>query len=158
MSLNRIPIFVWAQTIVAFMVIFAMPAVMLSSTMLLMDRTVNTHFFNPAEGGDAILYQHLFWFFGHPEVYIIFIPGTGIVSTIISTFSRRRIFGYTAVVLSMVATGFIGFGLWVHHMFATGLPQMGESFFTAASLMIVIATGTQVFLLAGHHVDRQSRA
>jgi heme/copper-type cytochrome/quinol oxidase subunit 1 len=133
------------MVIVSFMVIFAMPAVMLSSTMLLMDRTVNTHFFNPAEGGDAILYQHLFWFFGHPEVYIIFIPGTAIVSTIISTFSRRRIFGYTAIVLAMVATGFVGFGLWVHHMFATGLPQMGESFFTAASLMIVIATGTQVF-------------
>jgi heme/copper-type cytochrome/quinol oxidase subunit 1 len=127
------------------MVIFAMPAVMLSSTMLLMDRTVNTHFFNPAEGGDSILYQHLFWFFGHPEVYIIFIPGTGIVSTIISTFSRRRIFGYTAILLSMVGTAFVGFGLWVHHMFATGLPQMGESFFTAASLMVVIATGTQVF-------------
>lgn len=145
MSLNRIPIFVWSQTVTAFMVIFAMPAVMLSSTMLLMDRTVNTHFFNPAEGGDALLYQHLFWFFGHPEVYIIFIPGTGIVSTIISTFSRRRIFGYTAIVLSMVATGFVAFGLWVHHMFATGLPQMGQSFFTAASLMIVIATGTQVF-------------
>jgi cytochrome c oxidase subunit I len=145
MSLNRIPLFVWAQTIVAFMVIFAMPAVMLSSTMLLMDRTVNTHFFNPAEGGDAILYQHLFWFFGHPEVYIIFIPGTGIVSTIISTFSRRRIFGYTAILLSMVGTAFVGFGLWVHHMFATGLPQMGESFFTAASLMVVIASGTQVF-------------
>ena len=145
MSLNRIPLFVWAQTIVAFMVIFAMPAVMLSSTMLLLDRTVNTHFYNPAEGGDAILYQHLFWFFGHPEVYIIFIPGTGIVSTIISTFSRRRIFGYTAILLSMVATAFVGFGLWVHHMFATGLPQMGESFFTAASLMVVIATGTQVF-------------
>jgi cytochrome c oxidase subunit I+III len=145
MSLNRIPIFVWAQTIVAFMVIFAMPAVMLSSTMLLMDRTVNSHFFNPAEGGDALLYQHLFWFFGHPEVYIIFLPGTGIVSTLIATFSRRRMFGYTAVVLSMVATAFIGFGLWVHHMFATGLPQMGESFFTAASLMIVIASGTQVF-------------
>jgi cytochrome c oxidase subunit I len=145
MSLNRIPLFVWAQTIVAFMVIFAMPAVMLSSTMLLMDRTVNTHFFNPAEGGDSILYQHLFWFFGHPEVYIIFIPGTGIVSTIISTFSRRRIFGYTAILLSMVGTAFVGFGLWVHHMFATGLPQMGESFFTAASLMVVIATGTQVF-------------
>ena len=88
------------RSIVAFMVIFAMPAVMLSSTMLLMDRSVNTHFFNPAEGGDAMLYQHLFWFFGHPEVYIIFIPGTGIVSTIIATFSRRRIFGYTALVLS----------------------------------------------------------
>jgi cytochrome c oxidase subunit 1 len=145
MSLNRIPIFVWAQVIVAFMVIFAMPAVMLSSTMLLMDRTVNTHFFNQAEGGDPLLYQHLFWFFGHPEVYIIFIPGTGIVSTIISTFSRRRIFGYTAILLAMVATAFVGFGLWVHHMFATGLPQMGQSFFTAASLMVVIATGTQVF-------------
>ena len=145
MSLNRIPIFVWGMVIVAFMVIFAMPAVMLSSTMLLMDRTVNTHFFNQAEGGDPILYQHLFWFFGHPEVYIIFIPGTAIVSTIISTFSRRRIFGYTAILLAMVATAFVGFGLWVHHMFATGLPQMGESFFTAASLMVVIATGTQVF-------------
>jgi len=145
MSLNRIPIFVWGMVIVAFMVIFAMPAVMLSSTMLLMDRTVNTHFFNQAEGGDPLLYQHLFWFFGHPEVYIIFIPGTAIVSTIISTFSRRRIFGYTAILLAMVATAFVGFGLWVHHMFATGLPQMGQSFFTAASLMVVIATGTQVF-------------
>jgi cytochrome c oxidase subunit 1 len=145
MSLNRIPIFVWSQLVVAFMVIFAMPAVMLASTMLLMDRSISTQFFNPAEGGDVLLYQHLFWFFGHPEVYIIFLPGTGIASTIISTFSRRPIFGYTALVLATVATGFIGFGLWVHHMFATGLPQMGDSFFTAASLMIVIATGTQVF-------------
>jgi cytochrome c oxidase subunit 1 len=127
------------------MVIFAMPAIMLSSGMLLSDRLINTHFFNPAEGGDAILYQHLFWFFGHPEVYIIFIPGTGIVSTIIATFSRRRIFGYLALVLSLVATAFIGFGLWVHHMFATGLPQLGQSFFTAASMMIAIPSGVQIF-------------
>jgi cytochrome c oxidase subunit 1 len=145
MTLNRIPIFVWSILVTAFMVIFAMPAVMLSSTMLIMDRLVTTHFFNPAEGGDALLYQHLFWFFGHPEVYIIFIPGTGIVSTIISTFSRRRIFGYLPLVLSLVATGFIGFGLWVHHMFATGLPLMGESFFTAASMMIAIPSGMQIF-------------
>jgi cytochrome c oxidase subunit I+III len=145
MSLNRIPIFVWAQTVTAFAVIFAMPAVMLSSTMLIMDRLVSTHFFNPAEGGDAILYQHLFWFFGHPEVYIIFLPGTGIVSTIITAFSRRKVFGYTALVLATVATGFIGFGVWVHHMFAVGLPQLSISFFTAASLMIVIPTGVQFF-------------
>jgi cytochrome c oxidase subunit I+III len=145
MSLNRIPMFVWSEVVTAFMVIFAMPAVMLSSTMLIMDRMVNTHFYNPAEGGDALLYQHLFWFFGHPEVYIIFIPGTGIVSTIITTFSRRKVFGYLGLVLSTVATGFIGFGVWVHHMFATGLPQMSESFFTAASLMIVVPTGIQFF-------------
>ena len=117
------------------MVIFAMPAVMLSSTFLIMDRLVSTHIYNPAEGGDASFYQHLFWFSGHPAVYIIFIPGPGIVSTIIATFSRRRIFGYLSLVLSLVATAFIGFGLWVHHMFATGLPLMGQSFFTAASMM-----------------------
>lgn len=145
MSLNRLPMFCWSQVVTAFMVIFAMPAVMLSSTMLIMDRLVNTHFYNPAEGGDALLYQHLFWFFGHPEVYIIFIPGTGIVSTIIAAFSRRKVFGYLALVLSTVATGFIGFGVWVHHMFATGLPQLSESFFTAASLMIVVPTGVQFF-------------
>src|SRR5207248_8889964 len=145
MSLNRIPLFVWAQTITAFLVVFAMPAVMLSSSMLILDRLVSTHFYNPAEGGDSILYQHLFWFFGHPEVYIIFIPGLGIVSTILSTFSRRHVFGYMALVLSMVATGFLGFGVWVHHMFATGIPQLGESFFTAATLMIVIPTSYQFF-------------
>jgi cytochrome c oxidase subunit 1 len=145
MSLNRIPMFCWAELVTAFMVIFAMPAVMLSSTMLLLDRLVATHFFNPAEGGDALLYQHLFWFFGHPEVYIIFIPGTGIVSTLIAAFSRRKLFGYVGLVLATVATGFIGFGVWVHHMFATGLPQLGESFFAAASLMIVVPTAVQFF-------------
>jgi len=145
MSLNRLPIFCWAEVITSLMVIFAMPAVMLSSTMLIMDRLIATHFFNPSEGGDALLYQHMFWFFGHPEVYIIFIPGTGIVSTIIAAFSRRKVFGYTALVLSTVATGFIGFGVWVHHMFATGLPQLSENFFTAASLMIVVPTGVQFF-------------
>src|SRR5438067_328892 len=145
MSLNRIPIFVWAEVVTSFMVIFAMPAVMMASTALILDRLVNTHFFDTTHGGDALLWQHLFWFFGHPEVYIIFIPGTGLVSTIITTFSRRATFGYMAIALSLVATAFMGFGLWVHHMFATGLPQLGESFFTAASIIIAIPTGIQIF-------------
>jgi cytochrome c oxidase subunit 1 len=145
MSLNRIPIFVWAMLVTSFMVIFAMPAVMLSSLMLALDRLVDTHFFNQAEGGDPLMWQHLFWFFGHPEVYIIFLPATGIVSTLLPPFARREVFGYLALVLSLVATGFIGFGLWVHHMFATGLPQLGLSFFTAASIMIAIPSGTQMF-------------
>ncbi len=145
MSLNRIPIFVWGQVVTSFMVIFAMPGVVVASTMLLLDRTTSTQFFNPAVGGDVLLFQHLFWWFGHPEVYIIFIPGTAIVSTIVATFSRRHVFGYMALVLSLIATGFIAFGLWVHHMFATGIPQMSEGFFTAASMMIAIPAGTQIF-------------
>jgi cytochrome c oxidase subunit I len=145
MTLNRMPILLWEKLVISFAVIFAMPAVMVASGLLLLDRLVGTHFFNPAEGGDVLLYQHLFWFFGHPEVYIIFLPGTAILSTLVPCFARRRIFGHTAIVVSVVATGFIGFGVWVHHMFATGLPQLSESFFTAASLMIVIPTATQFF-------------
>src|SRR5207248_8155322 len=145
MSLNRLPLLVWAMLVMAFMVIFAMPAIMMASTMLAMDRLVDTHFFNVAEGGDALLWQHLFWFFGHPEVYIIFIPGTGFVSTIVETFARRKVFGYPAMVLSLIATAFIGFGLWVHHMFATPIPKLGRSFFSAASMMIAIPSGIQIF-------------
>ncbi|HEY6659684.1 MAG TPA: cytochrome c oxidase subunit I [Pyrinomonadaceae bacterium] len=145
MSLNRLPLFVWAQVITSFMIIFAMPAVMLASSFLASDRLIDTHFFNPAEGGDAILYQHLFWFFGHPEVYIIFIPALGFISPIIITFARRKIFGHLALVLSLISTGFIGFGLWVHHMFATPIPQMGQSFFTAASMIISSPSGVQIF-------------
>jgi heme/copper-type cytochrome/quinol oxidase subunit 1 len=130
----------------SFMVVFAMPAVMVVSTiMLLNDRTIGTHFVNPAEGGDPLLYQHVFWFFGHPEVYIIFLPALGFISAILEANSRRAIFGYSAVVLSQVATGFIAFGLWVHHMFATGLPQIGEAYFTAASMMIAVTSGIQIF-------------
>jgi len=145
MTLNRVPIFVWSQVITSFMVIFAMPAVMLASTALILDRLVNTHFFDVEHGGDALLWQHLFWFFGHPEVYIIFIPGSGLVSLIVTTFSGRHMFGYLAVVLALLSTAFMGFGLWVHHMFATGLPRLGASFFTAASMMIAIPTGIQFF-------------
>src|SRR3954451_21341161 len=130
MSLNRIPLFVWSQVVASFMILFSMPAVMMASTMLSMDRltNINTHFFNHAEGGDPLLWQHLFWFFAHPEVYIIFIPASGFVSSIIPAFARRKDFGYLALVLSLIATAFIGFGVWVHHMFVTGVPQLGESF------------------------------
>src|SRR5207247_8342072 len=103
--------------VVSFMILFAMPAVVLSRTCLILDRLVGTHFFNQAEGGDALLWQHLFWFFGHPGVHIIFLLALGMISLSLSTFSRRPVFGYTALVLSLIATAFIGFGVWVHHMF-----------------------------------------
>ena len=145
MSLNRIPVFVWGQTVVAMMVIFSLPS----------DSTVEHHavarphwrnaVLQPAVGGDVLLYQHLFWWFGHPEVYLIFIPGAAVVSTIVTTFSRRHVFGYLTLVLSLVGTGFLAFGLWVHHMFATGIPQIAESYFTAASMMIAIPSGAQIF-------------
>src|SRR5581483_5071337 len=131
MSLDRIPLYVWSLLVQSFMVVFAMPSVMLATGYLATDRLVATHLFNYAEGGDALLWQHLFWFFGHPEVYIIFVPALGIVSAIVEAFTRRPVFGYPAMVAALVATGFVSFGLWVHHMFATGLPQLGESFFTA---------------------------
>jgi cytochrome c oxidase subunit 1 len=145
MTLDRIPLFVWSVLVTSFVVIFAMPAVMVASSMLIMDRLIGTQFFNPAEGGDALLWQHLFWFFGHPEVYIIFLPATGIVSSIVVTFARRQAFGYLPLVLSLIATGFLSFGLWVHHMFVTGIPQLGASFFTASSMLIAIPNGVQIF-------------
>ncbi|HXT16133.1 MAG TPA: cytochrome c oxidase subunit I [Gemmatimonadaceae bacterium] len=146
MSLNRIPLFVWAQLVVAFMIIFAMPAVATGSTLMLAeDRAINTHWFNYAEGGDVLLWQHIFWFFGHPEVYIIFLPGLGFITPIIETFARRKVFGYTALVMANVTTAFFAFGLWVHHMFATPIPELGQSLFTAASMLIAIPTGVQIF-------------
>jgi cytochrome c oxidase subunit 1 len=145
MSLDRIPLFVWSMLVTSFVVIMAMPAIMVASTSLILDRLVGTHFFNPAEGGDALLWQHLFWFFGHPEVYIIFLPAVGMVSTIVATFARRPVFGYLALVMALIATGILAFGLWVHHMFVTGLPRLGESFFTASSMAIAIPAGIQVF-------------
>jgi cytochrome c oxidase subunit 1 len=145
MSLDRIPIFVWAMTATSFMVLFAMPAVMLASTALMLDRLVNTHFFDPSLGGDTLLWQHLFWFFGHPEVYTIFLPATGMVSSIVAAFARRPVFGYLGIVLSIIANAILSFGLWVHHMFATGLPRLGASFFTASSMVIAITSGVQIF-------------
>jgi cytochrome c oxidase subunit 1 len=145
MTLARMPLFVWATLVTSLMVIFSMPAVELDSILLLSDRLVGTQFFNPAEHGDPLLWQHLFWFFGHPEVYIIFLPATGFISEIVTTFSRRSMFAYPIVVLALVATGILAFGLWVHHMFATGLPRVGYSFYTAASIAVSIPTGLQIF-------------
>jgi cytochrome c oxidase subunit 1 len=145
MTLDRIPLFVWSMLVTSFLVIMAMPAIMVASTSLILDRLVGTQFFNPAEGGDVLLWQHLFWFFGHPEVYIIFLPAAGMVSMLVTTFARRPVFGYLPLVMALIATGILSFGLWVHHMFATGLPRLGESFFTASSMAIALPAGVQIF-------------
>jgi cytochrome c oxidase subunit I len=145
MTLDRIPLFVWSMLVTAFLVMFAMPSVMIASTSLILDRLVNTRFFDPSSGGHVLLWQHLFWFFGHPEVYIIFIPATGMVSMILGTFARRPVIGYPVIILSLIAMGFLSFGLWVHHMFVTGLPQLGAGLFTASSMLIAVPSGLQIF-------------
>jgi cytochrome c oxidase subunit 1 len=145
MTLARMPLFVWGALVTAFMVIFSLPSVALASSFLISDRLVGTHFYNHYEHGDALLWQHLFWFFGHPEVYIIFLPGAGFVSQITETFCRRPVFAYPAMVLALVATGLLAFGVWVHHMFATGLPRMGYAFYTAASMAVAVPAGIQIF-------------
>jgi len=145
MSLDRVPLFAWSILVTSLMVIFSMPSVAMASGMLLSDRLVGTQFFNPAEHGDALLWQHLFWFFGHPEVYIIFLPAVGFVSEITQTFCRRSVFAYPLMVMALVSIGLLAFGLWVHHMFATGLPRVGYSFYTAASMAVAIPSGIQIF-------------
>ncbi|HEX2700674.1 MAG TPA: cytochrome c oxidase subunit I [Acidimicrobiales bacterium] len=145
MTVNRLPMFVWSILSMAFMVIFAVPAVTVASLMLEADRLFGTAFFNPAEGGSPLLYQHLFWFWGHPEVYILFVPATGMISMIIPVFARRRLAGYTWAAASLIGIGFISFGVWVHHMFATGLPALAMSLFSAASLIIAIPSGVLFF-------------
>ena len=145
MTFRRLPLFVWAMLIMSFMVMFAMPVVATASQMLAMDRLIDTHFFNPAEGGSALLWQHLFWFFGHPEVYIIFIPALGMISAILPAMVRRPVFGRRAVVISMIAVGFLSFALWVHHMFAAGLPEGANALFALSSGAIAVPTGVQIF-------------
>jgi cytochrome c oxidase subunit 1 len=145
MTLNRIPLFVWSMLVTAFMVLIAMSTVATASVLLALDRLVGTHFFNPTEGGDALLWQHLFWFFAHPEVYIIFLPATGMISALLPAFTRRPVFGYTLLVLALVLTGFLSFALWVHHMMVTGIPHLATSLFTSASIMIALPSGVQVF-------------
>ncbi len=145
MTLARISPFLWAMLIASLMTIVALPSVMLVTSMLISDRLVSTQFFAPAAGGDALLFQHLFWFFGHPEVYIIFVPAVGFVSAIVETFSRRPLFGHVPMVLSMLAIATLAFGLWVHHMFAVGLPRLGNSFYTAASMAVALPAGLQIY-------------
>jgi cytochrome c oxidase subunit I len=145
MTVSRLPVFVWTIIAQALIVVFAIPPLTLSAILLTLDRKLGMHFYDAAAGGDPLLWQHLFWIFGHPEVYLVFIPATGIISTIIPTFARRPIAAYTWVVTATIATAIIGFGVWVHHMYAVGLPPLTLSFFVAASLIIAIPSGVQVF-------------
>jgi cytochrome c oxidase subunit I+III len=149
MSMARMPIFIWAMLIMALMIIFAMPAVLLVTVAVGLDRMAGTHFFNAAMGGDPVLYQHIFWFFGHPEVYIIFMPALGVVSAVLVTFARRPIIAYSLVALSFIAMGLLSFGVWVHHFFAIGIPPIGLSFFAVASMMVSIPSGIQIFAFIG---------
>ena len=147
MTLNRMPIFVWSILAMAFMIIFAVPALTVGTVLLEADRLFGTQFYDAAGGGSPLLYQHLFWFWGHPEVYILFVPAAGMVATIIPVFARRRLAGYKWTAASLVAIAFISFGVWVHHMFATGMPALAMSFFSAASLIIAIPSGVLFFTL-----------
>jgi cytochrome c oxidase subunit I+III len=145
MSLNRIPIFVWGELAFAFTAVFALPALTIANVFLELDRKFDFHFFDPSSGGDPVLWQHLFWFFGHPEVYLVVLPALGLVSAIIPTFARRPMIGYTYIVLAELFIFVISFGVWVHHMFAVGLPTIAMGFISAASFMVVIPSGTQIF-------------
>jgi cytochrome c oxidase subunit I+III len=157
MSLNRMPLFVWGILSMAFMVIFALPAVSLAAALLELDRAAGMDFFHSGAGGDPLLYQHLFWIWGHPEVYIVFIPATGIISMVVAGMTRRPIVWYPLVVAALIATAFVSFGLWVHHMFATGLPFLSTSFFSAASLLIAIPSGIQIFAWLATMIERRPR-
>ncbi|HEY3747365.1 MAG TPA: cbb3-type cytochrome c oxidase subunit I, partial [Gemmatimonadaceae bacterium] len=145
MSVNRLPIFVWGTITVSVAIVFAIPALTVDLVFLFFDRAFGMHFFDPGAGGQPLLWQHLFWIFGHPWVYIIVLPAMGMVSDILPVFCRRPLVGYTYVALATVATGIIGFGVWVHHMFATGLPLRSMSFFAGASLVIAIPSAVSVF-------------
>ncbi|WP_225766876.1 cytochrome c oxidase subunit I [Inquilinus sp. Marseille-Q2685] len=145
MSLAKMPIFAWAMLIFAAMIIFAFPAVILGTMLLEIERSFGWPFFTAAKGGDPLLWQHLFWFFGHPEVYIIFLPAAGLVSMIVSTMARRPLVGHDLIVVALIGTGFFSFGLWVHHMFTTGIPSLSLAFFSAASMAVAIPSGIQVF-------------
>lgn len=145
MTIGRLPLFILSLLVIGVMILVAFTVLLTATVLLELDRATNTAFFDVERGGSNLLWQHLFWFFGHPEVYIMFLPATGIISMVIPVFARRPVVGYVLIASAILVTGFVSFGLWVHHMFAAGLPALSMTFFTAASLMIAIASGVQVF-------------